>query len=411
MIKKLRRKFIWIAMSCVGVIFCLMLLAINLSMTFSIKKDASAILKRVVEADGSVKMENDSKDNFSARKEPENPKKIMKISNIKRTFAVKLNESGEVIDIVDNGSASFSEEVIKQMAEEIWEEGEEQGVINKHQFLLKEKPYGTIIAFIDCTHEMENTQRLVIICLSAGIICIGILLITVIVLSYWAVRPVEEGFKRQKQFVTDASHELKTPLSVISANTSVMESLYGENQWTGYIQSEIGRMSRLINDMLKLAKMEQPEKEIIMESFDFSKMSLESLLPYESLAYEQGKQFGYEVEEGINYTGNRDMLIQMIHIFVDNAFKYSGPGGEVKVVIKKEKKKIWLQIFNTGEGISKEVQKQMFDRFYRGEASHSRKKEGYGLGLSIASVILEHHHGKVHVKSDEKTFAAFEILL
>lgn len=148
-----------------------------------------------------------------------------------------------------------------------------------------------------------------------------------------------------------------------------------------------------------------------MEQFDFSKMSFESLLPFESIAYEQGKQYGYEVEAGINYTGNRDMLIQMIHIFVDNAFKYSGAGGEVKVIIKKEKKKIWMQIFNTGEGISKEVQKQIFDRYYRGDNSHNRKKEGGGLELSIARTILNQHHGKVHVKSDGKSFTSFEILL
>lgn len=411
MIKRVRLKFICIAMSSVGIIFCLMLLAINISMTVSTRRQAAAILERVVEDNGRPEFSKEPSGENGKPAETKMPKKSLGISNIKRTFAVRLDEAGAVTDIIDNGSASFTEDEIKEMAEKIWSGGNTRGMVEKHQYLVKKTSYGYIIAFIDCTHEMDSTARLVTICLITGVICIGILLVTVIGLSYWAVRPVEEGFKRQRQFVADASHELKTPLSVISANTSVLESTYGENQWTGYIQTEIGRMSQLINDMLGLARLEQPEMVLPMEPMDFSKTAMEVLLPYESLAYELGKQFGYKVEPGLICVGNRESLNRMLHIFVDNAFKYSGPGGEVRVTVKHSRKKIWIQVYDTGEGISKEARELIFERFYREESSHSREKEGYGLGLSIARTILERHRGKVHVQSDGKSFASFEIQL
>lgn len=398
MIKRLRYKFIWVAMSSVGIIFCLMLFAVNISMTVSTRKEVAVTLERV--ADGNGKLDSPKEARF---------KKALHSSNVKRTFAVKLDKAGEVMEIIDNGKAIFTQDEIKEMAEKIWTGAYEEGMVQKHQYLVREKPYGCIVVFLDCTRELENMERLVSICLTAGVICIGILFITVICLSYWAVKPVEEGFKRQKQFVADASHELKTPLSVISANASVLESKYGENQWTGYIQAEVGRMSRLLNDMLRLARMEQPEMVLSMEPFDFSKMSLEVLLSYESLAYEQGKQFEYNVDPELACTGNRDALTRVLHIFVDNAFKYSEPGGLVKVNIKRNKKKIWIQVYNTGEGISKGAHKQIFERFYRVESSHSREKEGYGLGLSIAHTILKSHHGRVNVRSDGEKFTCFEI--
>lgn len=411
MITKLRVKFVCVTMLSVGIIFLLLLVAVNVSMTLSIRREADSILNRVIEADGQIERpQTDSEDTDEAGKLAD-PGRMARISNIKRTFAVRLDHEGRISNIVDNGSSSFTQDEIKKLVEQIVSEGKTAGEYQNHRYLSSPTSYGSIIAFINCTHEEENMNRLLKICMITGSVCILFLLAAAIFLSFWATGPVSEGFKRQKQFIADASHELKTPLAVIGANVSVLEGAFGANQWTGYIQSEVKRMNRLVNDMLRLAKMEHPQLEYPMEALDLSKIALETLLPYECIAFEQGKVFEYRVEPGLTTHGNKDGLIQVLHIFMDNAFKYSEPGGRIHMLAKQERKRICLEFQNTCPGISKEALPHIFERYYREDSSHSRQSGGFGLGLPIARAILERHHAKVRVKSDGASFVLFQIHL
>ena len=412
MIKKMRCKFICIAMACVGAIFLLNLLVINISMNISNQREAAAILERVIHEDGRMIPEHgEQPESPKDNKDPQGRKRIARISGLKRTFAVKLDQDGEILTIIDNGSSSLTEDEIRELAKQIGSGPKTEGMIRNHRYRSAKTPYGTIIAFLDCSREQNNMNRLMIICLTAGAVGIILLFVLVLRFSAWAVKPVEEGFKRQRQFIADAGHELKTPLAVISSNTSVLEGLYGKSQWTGYIGEEVERMGRLINDMLKLAMMERPESKLEKKPFDFSQMATQVLLSYESMAYEQMKEFGYLVDPDITYNGNRDALNQMLHIFVDNAFKYSGAGGKVEITVKKERRGLIIQVYNTGSSIANDAKDQVFERFYREETSHSRETDGYGLGLSIAKEIIDRHHGKVEVKSDETAYVSFIIHL
>lgn len=412
MIKEMRCKFICIAMACVGAIFLLNLLVINISMNISNQREAAAILERVIREDGRMIPEHgDQPESLKDNKDPQGRKRIARISGIKRTFAVKMDQNGEILTIIDNGSSSLTEDEISELAKQIGSGPKTEGMIRNHRYQTEKTPYGTIIAFLDCSREQSNMNRLMVICLTAGAVGIILLFVLVLRFSAWAVKPVEEGFRRQKQFIADAGHELKTPLAVISSNTSVLEGIYGKSQWTGYIGEEVERMGRLINDMLRLAMMERPEVKMEKQSFDFSKMATRILLSYESMAYEQMKEFGYLVDPDITYHGNQDALSQMLHIFVDNAFKYSGAGGKVEITVKKERRGLSIEVYNTGSSIANNAKDQVFERFYREETSHSRETDGYGLGLSIAKEIIDRHHGKVEVKSDETTYASFIIHL
>lgn len=415
MIKNMRHKFVWITMLSLGVILCLNLLVIYQSMTVSNRNAAEAVLRGVTEADGRIDFKNPPMPGESRSEQPKRkyrqPEQLTRLANLKQTFAVRLDTEGNVLEVIDNGRSSFEEEEIRAMVSSILANGSVSGMVQNHRYLVADKPYGKIIAFLDCSHEQDNLSRLLTICLAAGICCMAVLLGVVVWLSYWAVRPVEEGFKRQKQFVADASHELKTPLAVISANTSVLENLHGRSQWTENIQADISRMSRLINDMLRLARLEQPEAELKLASFDMSQMVSGLLLSFESMAFETEKSFSYDVEPGIWYRGNQEELRRMLSIFLENAFKYSEAGGRVTCSVKKEKSKILIEIYNTGSGISLEAREHIFERFYREENSHSREKEGYGLGLSIAGRILECHRGKVKVESDGASYTMFRVTL
>ena len=429
MIKKMRHKFVGITMLSLGVILCLNLLVIYQAMTISNQSAAESVLRGVIEADGKIDFKNPPMPGDSSGEAPEQsgsedrthwkyrqPEEMTRLANLKQTFAVQVDQEGNIINIIDNGRTSFEKEEIYSMVETILENKTVSGEVQNHRYLIGEKPYGMIVAFLDCSHERDNLSRLLTVCLSAGITCMAVLLAVVIGLSYWAVKPVEEGFKRQKQFVADASHELKTPLAVISANTSVLENLNGKSQWTENIQGDISRMNRLINDMLRLARLEQPESELKRSSFNFSKMASGLLLSFESVAFETGKTFSYDVEPNLSYQGNQEELRRMLSVFLENAFKYSEAGGRITCTVKKEhekkdKSKMLIEIYNTGSGISEEARAHIFERFYREENSHSREKEGYGLGLSIASRILEHHRGRVKAESDGISYTLFRITL
>ena len=415
MIKKMRHKFVWITMLSLGVILCLNLLVIYQSMTISNRNAAEAVLRGVTEEDGRIDFKNPPMPGESRSEQQKwkyrQPEQLTRLANLKQTFAVRLDMEGNVLEVIDNGRSSFEEEEIHALVSSILSNGSVSGMVQSHRYLVADKPYGKIIAFLDCSHEQDNLSRLLTICLVAGISCMVVLLGVVIWMSYWAVRPVEEGFKRQKQFVADASHELKTPLAVISANTSVLENLHGRSQWTENIQADVSRMSRLINDMLRLARLEQPESEVKLSTFDMSQMVSGLLLSFESMAFETEKSFSYDVEPDIQYRGNQEELRRMLSIFLENAFKYSEAGGRVTCSVKMKKSKIVIEIYNTGSGISVEARERIFERFYREENSHSREKEGCGLGLSIASQILERHRGKVKVESDGASYTMFRITL
>lgn len=458
MIRNMRHKFVWITMLSLGVILCLNLMVIYQAMTVSNRSAAEAVLRGVIQEDGRIDFKNppmlgdgemagdgsqsgkddkksqetlavqnngdeqsgtdvqESQNGRSLQWRNRRPEQMTRLANLKQTFAVRIDQDNQVLEVIDNGRSSFEEEEICAMVETILASGSVSGMIQNHRYLTGEKPYGKIIAFLDCSHERDNLSRLLIICLVAGVSCIVVLLGVVIWLSYWAVKPVEEGFRRQKQFVADASHELKTPLTVISANTSVLENLHGRSQWTENIQTDISRMNHLINDMLRLARLEQSESELKHISFDFSQMVSGLLLSFESMAFETEKIFSYEVEPDIHYIGNQEELRRMLSVFLENAFKYSEAGGRITCFMKKEhanreKSKIIVEIYNTGSGISEEARAHIFERFYREENSHSREKEGFGLGLSIAGQILERHKGRVRVESDGGSYTLFRLIL
>ena len=225
------------------------------------------------------------------------------------------------------------------------------------------------------------------------------------------VQPVEEAFTRQKQFVSDASHELKTPLAVISANAEVLEQEIGENENLGYIRSEIRRTDALVNNLLTLARLDRKEGTAEMKPFDLSHAVLNVVLPFESTVYEAGKTLETDIPEGIECTGNEEMIQQLTVILLSNALKYSNEGGRIEVSLKARGKQRELRVFNTGDPIAPEDQEKIFDRFWRADPAHGRETGGHGLGLAIARNIVETHKGRISVESSEGKGTAFSVIL
>ena len=254
----------------------------------------------------------------------------------------------------------------------------------------------------------ESTLRSVILVTAAACVLLSLL---AWLLIRRMVRPVEEAFVRQKQFVSDASHELKTPLAVISANAEVLEQEIGQNEYLGYIRSEVRRTDSLVRNLLTLARMVRQGKGIVIKPFDISHALLDVVLPFESTVYEAGKILEYDIPDGIECNGNEEMIKQLAVILLSNALKYSDEGGQIRISLNARGKQREIRVFNTGNPIAPEDQEKIFDRFWRADPAHGSETGGHGLGLAIARSIVDTHHGKISVESKEGKGTTFTVTL
>ena len=218
-------------------------------------------------------------------------------------------------------------------------------------------------------------------------------------ITSWIIKPVIETFNKQKQFITDASHELKTPVAVIMANAEALENEPEETKWLENIKSESERMNELISNLLDLAKLENGAQKEEYNTEDLSKIIEREILTFESLMYENKIKLTYNIEENIKLNCNKMQMKQLIAILLDNAIKHSEKEGEIKVTLQKEKNEINLKVTNKGKEIPKEMQEKIFERFYRADESRNRNTNRYGLGLAIAKSIVTNHNGKIEVQS------------
>lgn len=215
---------------------------------------------------------------------------------------------------------------------------------------------------------------------------------------------MKEAFDKQKQFIADASHELKTPLTIINTNADVLlsnsdDTIHNQSKWLHYIKSETERMTSLTNDLLYLTEMDDSRSTMIYSKFNLSEAVENIILTMEAIIFEKRISLEYDIEPNLTVMGNSEQIKQVIMILLDNAVKYTNSKGSVTLSLKKQHNDMVLSVTNTGEGIAPEHLARIFDRFYRTNASRARKQGGYGLGLAIAKSIVEQHKGKIYAKS------------
>ncbi len=312
---------------------------------------------------------------------------------------------------------SLSEEILDEAVRLAAESGETDGYLRDYDLRFKktESRGGSLrIAFADGAFVRTGTLRVVLI---AAVCVAGVMLVMFFVslfLAGMALRPVEEAWTAQKRFVADASHELKTPLTVILANDRILrshgeETVDSQSGWLDSTAEEARRMRALVDDMLTLAQSEEGTAAPVRERVDLSRLLTGTLLQLEPVAFEKGVTLDGEIADGLFALGDENKLKQLAVILVDNAVKYAPRGESVSVRAEKAGSKIRLSVKNTGSFIAPEDLPHIFERFYR--ADRSRSSEGAGLGLSIAAGITEAHGGRIAAVSDEKTGTEFTVSL
>ena len=319
-------------------------------------------------------------------------------------FFVQIGSNGEVMDTTGAEYDRDDWEYLQELVDHALDSDGETGVIEAHdlRYLKVESPFGGTVFFADLTAERQTLQELAHSYLLILLVALAVFLVISIFLSYLVIRPVEQAWDQQRQFVADASHELKTPLSVIMANAELMQnedtSRDDHKKYSGNILAMTYQMRSLVENMLDLARVDSGNTKANMVRLDLSQLVTDAALSFQLLYEEREMELRWEVPEDIWLQGSEQHLYQVMDILLDNALKYAAPKGTVCVELTAAGKNCLLSVKSPGEAISKEDLTNIFKRFYR--IDKARTMDGsYGLGLSIAETVVEAHGGKIWAES------------
>ena len=307
-------------------------------------------------------------------------------------YAVVYSGDGEVVSVSNGNDVLQSETSLVEISDNIIKSGKKSGRTGNITYLAEERDGCTLVAMIDGTINDRNQSLLFRQMLIIGSAALAVLIVISIFIARRIVKPLEENDKRQKRFVSDAGHELKTPIAVISANSELLRRDAGDNEWLDNIDYENERMSDLVKQLLALSKAENGD--IQKATLDFSKLVDGEVLPFESLAFEKGKRINADTEQGIAVKGNPNQLRQLVSILLDNAVSH-GTGDTVELTLKRERHNAVLTVKNDAAEMSADQLSHLFDRFYRADESRNEMGSHYGLGLSIAKAVVDAHGGHI----------------
>lgn len=400
MFKKTRRKIVAAIMSILVLLWVGTLGVIYASSYFEMSKQNQEMLQTHAEMymlpqafDGMMppnRPPHDENHRFNPGFDPLSP--MFQLSTF---YTVAISYDGDILEIKNEPPTIYSNDDLKQMAQSIINSNKSNGTQDNLVFYKMDKGGYNLITFMDNTVVNENAMTLFRYTLIFGGVALVLFFFLSVFLAKKIVNPLEESYQKQKQFISDAGHELKTPVSVVSANAELLFREIGENQWLSNIQYENERMGILVGQLLELARTENITPQT--ESLDFSRLVGGEALPFESVAFEKGLVLNCNIANGLAVDGNSVQLKQLVSILLDNAIRHSTDGKEVVLLLKEEKSHARLSIINDGKEIPNEQKKQLFDRFYRVDDARNGEDKHYGLGLAIAKAIVDAHNGKIDV--------------
>lgn len=334
-----------------------------------------------------------------------------------RYYSAVFNEDGTVYSSNLNNISNLSQEQALKSAKSVVKQHRKNGIFTiggqyySYQVTRDSRTKRYLAVVLDSTKYLEDRNDFLWVSIRSALYSVIFFIVVISVVSSWAIRPYVRNYEKQKRFITNAGHELKTPLAIISANTELQELMTGENEWTESTKDQVNRLSNLINQMVSLARLEE-QPDIALVDVDFSSLVQKAAQDFKSVAEKAGKDYHIRVQDDIHVKASQDELYELISILIDNACKYCDEDGQIFVTLTKAKrrKRARLIVSNSYADGKNVDYSRFFDRFYREDESHNHKQAGYGIGLSMAESLVNLFKGKI-AASYKKGFISFTILI
>lgn len=399
MLKALRRKFVLLSMALVFAVMTVVLLAGLVSNQMQFNRSYRVALVRELALDGRLGFRDSQRMMLSHPGRSEGQGRL--------SFTVGKSEAGAWE--LRTPWVQLEEESLSMLSSRAERAGDAMGFWPDLGIAYARQE--SRLAFVSLQNEHEQLKSSQLIWVLSYLGALGLFLMLALLLSRWALKPVERAWQQQQRFISDASHELKTPLTVILANLDILESEQGGNSWLSAARSEGLLMKKLIENLLFLAHADEARQPIRKQSLCLSDLADEMVLAFEALAYEKGLDLTSSIEPGLTAEGDPDLLRQLVSILLDNAVKYTPAGGSVQISLGRGRDRLMLGVHNSKALIPREELSRLFDRFYRLDAARLKPEGGYGLGLSIAAEIARQHGGSIRASSDPEAGTSFVLTL
>lgn len=413
MIGRLRKKFIAAAIVAVFLVLLVLIGSINVLSYRSLVTDADGTLQILAENKGSFPRqmfrEQDRPSEMQAPPNGENSGPFNErrggsgeLAYQSRFFTAWFSADGSLSHVNLDNLASLTEEEASALAESVYAAGREKGFAEEYRYRRAACDGETLLVFLNCQRELATFREFLYA--SIGISLAGTLAVFLLLLLFSGqiVRPIAESYEKQKRFITDAGHELKTPITIIRADADVLASeLDGENEWIADIRKQTGRLAELTADLIFLSKMEEENPALQMQELSLSELVDETAQSFQSLALAKGKRFSASVAPDLQVKGDEKALGKLVSILLDNAMKYSTEDGTVELTLERIGRNARLSVKNSTPPMEKGNADRLFERFTREDRSRNSESGGFGLGLAIAKAVTEAHKGTIHAESED----------
>ncbi len=390
MTKTLKKRFIIFTMTAVSCLLLFIVLALNSLNWIMLERQSDAVLETLVDADGMFqKMDFKRPPKFSIPLD-------MDRMHSSRFFIVRSDVDGNVLDVNIDHISSIDNETAKAYALTVMQSGKNEGRIEGYKFAVKQLGKHQLIFFMDTSGQRESFKTVLFVSCAIAVLCWLLLLIIVAWLSGIVIRPVLVGMEKQKQFITNAGHEMKTPLAIIQSNNDTMALIHGENKYNAHIRKQTKRLNVLMSNLLTLARLDE-ETVLHTEKVNISELINEMLPDYQQEAQNRCLSFDTSIEPDIIIQTNPDSFCQMLTTLLDNAVKYTTDRGYIRLRLERDGKHIKIIEENSCDTCFEQDPERLFERFYRGDLARTQDNEasGYGIGLSAARAICENFDGKL----------------
>ena len=426
MIRKLRLKFIAISLLSVFLVLLVIMGAVNIMNYRRIVSDSESVLRVLAENNGAfpgrpdMLDDDNGSDSWEKKKNKHNNFKGLGSDEISpempyesRYFTVFFNCSGEAASVDTGRIAAVDSNDAVEYAESVYGKRRTSGFLSQYRYLKQSNgDDGTMVIFLDCRKNLTSFRSVLlysVIGSLGGMLAFGVL---VLLLSRMVMKPVQESYDKQKSFITDAGHEIKTPLTIIDADATILEMECGEdNEWIADIRAQTRRLTALTKDLIYLSRMEEQQNPVQMIDFPLSDVLTETAQSFQSLAKVQEKTFDIAIQPMMSYCGDEKAITQLISILLDNALKYSDEKGTISLKAHSKGKGVCLEVYNTAQSVDTSGLNRLFDRFYRADQSRNSQTGGYGIGLSIAKAVTEAHKGKITATSADGKSLTITVVL